>query len=158
MLDQALSLFGWPERVHKTLASHRPGSQVDDYFHFHLAYPGGLNVFVTGSLLTAAPVPAYVLHGTRGSLHKQRADVQESQLDQGLLPTAAPFGQEPAGAEGQLTLMHEAEATTSAVAAPRGNYSGLFDAVYQTIREGEPFPVRAEELRWQLEILAGPAA
>ncbi|UPL47941.1 Gfo/Idh/MocA family protein [Hymenobacter sublimis] len=158
VLDQALSLFGWPERVHKTLASHRPGSQVDDYFHFHLAYPGGLNVFVTGSLLTAAPVPAYVLHGTRGSLHKQRADVQESQLDQGLLPTAAPYGQEPAGTEGQLTLMHEAEATTSAVAAPRGNYSGLFDAVYQTIREGEPFPVRAEELRWQLEILAGPAA
>ncbi|MBC6698224.1 Gfo/Idh/MocA family protein [Hymenobacter puniceus] len=156
VLDQALSLFGQPERAHVTRASHRPGSRVDDYFHLHLQYPQGLNVFVAGSLLTAAPVPAYVLHGTRGSFQKSRADVQETQLDQGLLPTEAAYGHEPAGAEGTLTLVPEpGRFTTSTLPAPAGNYVGLFDAVHQTIRHGQPFPVRPEQLRWQLEVLAG---
>ncbi|NVO85150.1 Gfo/Idh/MocA family protein [Hymenobacter terrestris] len=155
VLDQALSLFGRPLRHHFSRASHRPGSRVDDYFHAHLHYPAGLHVFVAGSLLTAAPGPAYVLHGTLGSFQKNRADVQESQLIAGLSPTAASYGHEPAGAEGVLTLATEpGQFSTERLAAPAGNYIGLFEAVYQTIRHGQPFPVRAEELSWQLEILA----
>ncbi|MBT9393889.1 Gfo/Idh/MocA family oxidoreductase [Hymenobacter sp. NST-14] len=158
VLDQALSLFGRPEQSHFTRASHRPGSRVDDYFHAHLQYARGLNVFVTGSLLTAAPGPAYVLHGTQGSFQKSRADVQETQLDQGCPPTAPDYGQEPAGAAGTLTLATEpGRFTTASLPAPTGNYAGLFDAVYQTLRHDQPFPVRPEELRWQLEILQLPA-
>ncbi|MBX0288829.1 Gfo/Idh/MocA family oxidoreductase [Hymenobacter sp. HSC-4F20] len=154
VLDQTLSLFGRPERVHKTLSCHRPKSRVNDYFHFHLAYPGGLNVFVTGSLLTAAPVPAYVLHGTQGSFQKQRTDVQETQLDQGLLPTDTAYGLD--SSEGELTVVAETgEKTVTTLAALRGNYPGLFEAVYQTLINGAPYPIRIEELRWQLEILAG---
>lgn len=152
VLDQALSLFGRPERVHKTLASHRPGSRVDDYFHLHLSYPQGLNVFVMGSLLTAAAVPAYVLHGTEGSLHKTRTDVQEAQLDQNMLPTDPAYGLD--SSQGELTLMSEAaEKTLTMLATPRGNYPGLFEAVYHTLAHGQPYPIRAEQLRWQLEIL-----
>jgi scyllo-inositol 2-dehydrogenase (NADP+) len=154
VLDQALSLFGQPRQVRKTLASHRPGSRVDDYFHLHLSYSGGLNVFVVGSLLTAAPVPAYVLHGTQGSFHKHRTDVQETQLAEGLPPTAATYGLEPAGSEGMLTLIQpNGEKSTQLLAAPRGNYPALFAAVYQTIRHNYPFPIRPEELRWQLQAL-----
>ncbi|RPD47613.1 oxidoreductase [Hymenobacter sediminis] len=154
VLDQALSLFGRPERVHKTLSCNRPKSRVNDYFHFHLAYPGGLNVFVTGSLLTAAPVPAYVLHGTQGSFQKQRTDVQETQLDQGLLPTDAAYGLD--SSEGELTVVAETgEKSVTTLAALRGNYPGLFEAVYQTLINDAPYPIRIEELRWQLEILAG---
>ncbi|RSK44155.1 Gfo/Idh/MocA family oxidoreductase [Hymenobacter perfusus] len=156
VLDQALSLFGQPEHAHVTRASHRPGSRVDDYFHMHLQYPQGLNVFVAGSLLTAAAGPAYVLHGTLGSFQKSRADVQEAQLDQGQLPTAATYGHEPAGQEGTLTLVPApGETQVSRLAAPQGQYQDLFEAVHQTIRHGQPFPVRPEQLRWQLEMLAG---
>ena len=154
VLDQALCLFGQPQQVHKTLASHRPGSRVDDYFHLHLSYSNGLNVFVAGSLLMAAPVPAYVLHGTQGSFQKQRTDVQETQLVQGLQPTDAAYGMEPAGSEGILTLMQpNGEKSTHLLAASRGNYPALFEAVYQTLRHHQPFPVRPEELRWQLQTL-----
>ena len=154
VLDQALSLFGRPEQSRFTRASHRPTSRVDDYFHAHLQYPQGLNVFVTGSLLTAAPVPAYVLHGTQGSFQKSRADVQETQLDQGRLPTAPDYGHEAAGAEGTLTLATEpGQFAVTRLSAPTGNYEGLFEAVHQTIRHGKSFPVRSEELRWQLEVL-----
>ncbi|RFP63344.1 oxidoreductase [Hymenobacter lapidiphilus] len=154
VLDQALSLFGRPLRHRFTRASHRPGSLVDDYFQAHLEYPVGLNVFVAGSLLTAAPGPAYVLHGTAGSFQKTRADVQETQLVAGLSPTAASYGHEPAGAEGVLTLATEpGHFRTEQLAAPVGTYAGLFEAVHQTIRHGRAFPVSTEQLRWQLEIL-----
>ncbi|GAB3238639.1 Gfo/Idh/MocA family oxidoreductase [Hymenobacter seoulensis] len=152
VLDQALSLFGRPEAWHTTRASNRPGSRVDDYFHFHLTYPKGLNVFVTGSLLTAAPIPAYVLHGTLGSFQKQRTDVQEPQLDQGILPTDDQYGLDDS--IGTLTTISSPGAkTVTEIPAPRGNYPGLFEAVYQTLRHGAPYPIRAEELRWQLAIL-----
>ncbi|WP_019947919.1 Gfo/Idh/MocA family oxidoreductase [Hymenobacter aerophilus] len=156
VLDQALSLFGQPVRHRLTRTSHRPGSRVDDYFHAHLEYPAGLNVFVAGSLLTAAPGPAYVLHGMAGSFQKNRADAQETQLVAGLSPTAPGYGHEPAGAEGVLTLATEpGQFSTEQLPAPVGSYAGLFDAVYRTMRHGRAFPVRPEQLRWQLEILAG---
>ncbi|MBG8555683.1 Gfo/Idh/MocA family oxidoreductase [Hymenobacter guriensis] len=154
VLDEALSLFGRPERMQVAQASQRPGSRVVDFFHTHLTYAAGLQVFVTVSLLAAAPVPAYVLHGTQGSFQKRRADVQETQLAAGLLPTDATYGWEPAEAAGQLTLAEaNGQLSTTALEAPRGSYPALFEAVYQAIRHGQPYPVRAEELRWQLEIL-----
>jgi scyllo-inositol 2-dehydrogenase (NADP+) len=158
VLDQALSLFGRPGKVQKTLAHHRPGSRVDDYFHFHLSYPGGLNVFVSGSLLVAAPGPAYVLHGTQGSYRQHRTDVQETQLDQGLKPTEVAYGQDTPGSEGTLTVVQpDGEKSTTAVATPRGNYMGLFEAVYASLVHGQPFPVREEELFWQVQVLEQPA-
>ncbi|MBC8084257.1 MAG: Gfo/Idh/MocA family oxidoreductase [Hymenobacter sp.] len=154
LLDQALSLFGRPVEVRKTLGSFRPGSQVDDYFQLHLSYPGGLNVYLTSSLLVADPGPAFVLHGTRGSFRQARTDVQEAQLDRGLSPLDAAYGQPPAEAAGTLTEMSETgEKTVTAVGPPRGDYMSLFEAVYQALRRGQPYPVREEELRWQLEVL-----
>ncbi|TYZ07444.1 oxidoreductase [Hymenobacter lutimineralis] len=159
VLDEALSLFGRPQHVHVAQASQRPGSRVVDYFLAHLTYPAGLQVFVTVSLLAAAPVPAYVLHGTQGSFQKRRADVQEAQLAAGMRPTDAAYGWEPAEAAGQLTMVEaDGQFSHATLEAPRGNYSGLFEAVYQTIRHGQPYPVRPEELRWQLEILEQAAA
>ena len=154
LIDQAISLFGQPLGTHKTVGHYRPGTQVDDFFALHLRYPQGLNVWLTSSLLVAAPGPAYVLHGTLGSYQKPRADVQEAQLLSGLSPLAPGYGHELPGQEGRLTL--GALTPTLDPAAP-GNYLGLFEAVFQTIRHGRPYPVRAEEVAWQMEILEQPA-
>ncbi len=155
ILDQAISLFGRPSKFRKTFGSFRPNSRVADYFQLHLLYPSGLNVYLTTSLLVADPGPAYVLHGTRGSLRKGRTDVQEGQLDSSLSPLDAIYGLEPPEATGTLTIMSETGQKTVTPLAPlRGDYIGLFEAVYQTIRHGQPYPIREEELRAQLEILA----
>ena len=158
VIDQALSLFGRPLSARKTLGHYRPGTRVDDYFSLHLRYPAGLNVWVSSGLLIADPVPAYVLHGTRGSYQKGRTDVQEAQLLLGTSPLAPGYGHEKPGQEGRLTLADSAGArTTGPDPAAPGNYLGLFEAVYQTIRAGVPYPVGDEQLRWQLELLAQPA-
>lgn len=156
LLDQAISLFGQPLAVAKTQGTYRAHSQVDDYFHLHLRYPAGLNVLLTAGLLVADPGPAFVLHGTQGSYRKDRTDPQEAQLLAGMRPDDPAYGRERPGQEGRLTLaapdgtLH----TTPDAAAP-GSYAGLFEAVYQAIRHGQPYPITAAELAWQLEIIEG---
>ncbi len=159
LLDQALSLWGPPVRTTKTLARHRAGSEVDDFFSLELHYPAGLLVRLSASVFVAAPGPAYVLHATRGSYYKGRTDPQEAQLLAGLPPRAPTYGHEVAGQEGLLTrVLANGERTTTADPAAPGSYYGLFDAVYQTIRHGHAYPITAAALLSQLAILEQPAA
>ena len=154
LLDQIISLFGKPLKWFKTLRTFRPDSKEYDYMNVHLIYPGGLNVFVTASLLTAYPLPAFVLHGTQGSFVKDRVDVQEAQLDMEISPLDRSYGIEPDGAEGIMTTIDaEGNKSSSYHTAVKGNYNRLFDAVYAQIRKDEPYPVKEEEILWQLEIL-----
>jgi scyllo-inositol 2-dehydrogenase (NADP+) len=158
ILDQALSLFGKPLSAVKTLGSYRPGTQVDDFFSLHLRYPAGLNVWVSSGLLIADPVPAYVLHGTQGSYQKGRTDGQEAQLLQGISPLAPEYGHEKPSQEGRLTLAApDGTLTTTPDPAAPGDYMGLFEAVLQAIRHDVPYPIRAEQLLWQNELLEQPA-
>jgi len=153
LLDQVIDLFGKPNKSLKLLSSHREHSQVDDYFTFILSYENGLSVYVHGSLLVAQPLPAYVVHGTKGSFQKSRADVQETQLDRGMWPTDELFGLEPPGEEGLLTVIKNKQKHLSYKEALKGNYKGLFNAVYEQIRKDKPFPIKEEHIIWQMEIL-----
>ena len=155
-LDQALSLFGRPLAAERTLAVHRSNSQVPDFFNLHLTYPDGLHVYLTGNLLVADPGPAYILHGAQGSYRKDRTDPQEPQLLAGVKPLDAIYGHEQPGQEGRLTLAApDGTLTATADAAAPDSYMGLFEAVHQAIRHGQPYPITEEDLVWQLEILAG---
>lgn len=154
MLDQVISLFGKPIKAIKITGTHRPGSEVDDYFGFVLSYPNGLVAYVYGSLLVAQPLPGYVVHGVKGSFQKSRADVQETQLQQGLLPDDPVYGLEAPGEEGLLTVIcDDGKKQVSFVEALKGNYNLLFDAVYEQLRNGKDFPISAEEVIWQMELL-----
>ncbi|MFD2163217.1 Gfo/Idh/MocA family oxidoreductase [Paradesertivirga mongoliensis] len=156
LLDQIISLFGKPLKWHKILGVFRPESLVDDYMHIHLFYPRGLNVFVTANLLTAHPLPAFVLHGTQGSFIKERTDIQEEQLDKEISPLDPSYGVERDGSEGIFTTIDaKGNKSTRYNTALKGNYSRLFDAVYNQIRKNEPYPVKEDEILWQIEILEG---
>ncbi|MCB2378595.1 Gfo/Idh/MocA family oxidoreductase [Hymenobacter sp. BT635] len=154
LLDQAISLFGQPLKSRKTTGRFRTSTQVDDYFSIQLLY-SGFTVTVASGLLMADPLPAFVLHGTQGSFRKNRSDVQEAQLISGLSPLAPEYGIEPADQAGTLTVAGGNDVkTTTVLPAEKGDYTGLFDAVYQTIRHDVPYPIREEQLLWQNEILS----
>ena len=155
LLDQAISLFGPPLKVEKTQGSYREQSQVDDYISLHLHYPQGLHVYVSSSLLVADPGPAFIVHGTQGSYLKDRTDPQEAQLQAGMRPTDAAYGHEQPGQEGRLTLAApDGTLLATAEAAAPSTYMGLFEAVYQAIRHGKPYPVTQAQLEAQLAIIA----
>jgi predicted dehydrogenase len=158
LLDQVISLFGVPQRSRKVNGIYRPDSVVDDYVSWQLLYPDKLRVNVTSSLLTAEPVPSFILHGVNGSYLKARSDIQEAQLDQRMSPADPAYGMEPTGNEGLLVTMTGGVKNTEHVHAPKGDYRLLFEAVYNQIRNGKPFPVRKEEVIGQLKLLEMPSA
>jgi scyllo-inositol 2-dehydrogenase (NADP+) len=154
LIDQAISLFGRPLRFTKTSAIYREGSEVIDYFNYHLFYPHQLNVYLTSGLLIAEPLPSFVVHGTLGSYIKGRVDVQEAQLDGSLPPTDPAYGLEPAGSEGKLVTMGlDNKKTTEYIKSDRGQYMQLFEAVYHTIRNHALYPITEEHIAWQVELL-----
>lgn len=154
LIDNAIALFGRPLSFHKTTGIYREGSEVPDYFHYHLSYPNQLNVYLTAGLLMAEEQPGFVVNGTAGSFVKARTDVQEAQLDKGMMPDDAAYGIEPEGSEGKLVSMGvDNQKCTEPVPSLKGDYMQIFDAVYHTIRTNALFPVTEEHIAWQMEML-----
>lgn len=154
LLDQAISIFGKPDSFYKILGKNRKDTKVDDYFSIHLSYPDSVNVFVHANLLLVDPLPAFVVNGSSGSLHKRRTDIQEEQLLKYMKLDNPAYGIEAEGNEGKLTLIdEEGNKTTHGVPSRRGNYLPLFEAVYQSIVNDAIYPVSRDQVITQLEIL-----
>jgi len=154
LLDQAISLFGEPDSFQKIAGYNRPGTQVDDYFSIHLSYPNSVNVFVHSSMLIVDVQPSFVLHGQDGSFIKERADVQEEQLLKGIKPNDPGFGVEARGKEGKLTLIDKnGDKTQELISSETANYLAIFEDIYQSLVNDQPFPVEEQQVLTQLEIL-----
>lgn len=127
LVDQALLLFGVPDRVDADLAALRPGAPVEDWAHCVLQYPGR-RVVLQASMLVAGGSPRFAVHGTRGSAVKELPDQQEAQLRAGLLPDAEGWGVDP-----DPILLHDGEGNIERVPAPTGaqqrSYTGVRDAI-----------------------------
>jgi scyllo-inositol 2-dehydrogenase (NADP+) len=154
LLDQAISLFGKPIQYHKILGKHREHTKVDDYFAIQLSYPNDLYVFLTSSMLVADIPPAFVVNGMMGSFSKNHADVQEMQLLKGMKPTHPQYGIEDPADAGKLTLVTpDGEKKTTIIPSEKGDYNGIFEAVYQNIINNVPYPITEADVLAQLEIL-----
>ncbi len=134
LIDQALYLFGLPESVNASFATLREGGQTDDWAHVQLNYKR-LRVVLHASLLVSGGGPRSVLHGTRGSWAKFGADVQERQLQSGMLPGDPAFGYDASPG----IVYDGASGTQREVPSPRGDQSGFYAAMRDAIRgEGAP--------------------
>lgn len=156
VLDQAIAMFGTPNRFYKRLCKLRPDTQVDDFCSIQLSYPDNLEVYVAASLVTMKLPAAFRFYAQKGSYEKWRSDVQEDQLKAGLKPLDPGFGVPSENSNGFLSFRRQAEIASSSLAEHPSNYLGLFDAVYQSIREGIPYPVTREQMMTQIRILAAP--
>lgn len=153
-IDGIISLFGIPIKWSKHSSFIRPDTQVSDYEHIHLLYPNNLQVFVTISLLVADPQPAFIVNGTMGTFKKNRTDVQENQLNEGMQPDNLLFGVELPKSEGILTTIDaNGLKTQEKITAQKASYMNIFEDVYQTLRLGKDYPVTEEQIIAQLEIL-----
>ena len=134
LIDQALYLFGLPESVNASFATLREGGLTDDWAHVQLNYKR-LRVVLHASLLVSGGGPRSALHGTRGSWAKFGADVQERQLQSGMLPGDPAFG-----VDASPGIVYDgASGVQTEVPAPRGHQSGFYAAMRDAINgEGAP--------------------
>lgn len=146
LLDQALQLFGMPAAVFADITAMRPGSEVDDYFEVLLYYPSK-RVRIKGSYLVKEPLPGYILHGRKGSFIKPKTDVQEAQLQAGMLPNDPLYGIEPAGERGLLHAEVDGITRKEYLPSLKGNYMDFYEGVYQAIRHDAALPVLASQAR-----------
>ena len=155
LLDQVIYLFGNPVSWKKTLGHFRPNSQVDDYARIDLEFPNNLQVCLTMSMLVADPQPAFILHGSKGSFVKHRANRQEEQLIGGMDLHDVTFGSERSADVGHLTTFRtdKTKIRQEVVSTP-SSYMKLFDDVFNTIRHEKAFPITTPQILKQIEILA----
>ena len=144
LIDQALQLFGMPQAVFADIAAMRPVSQVDDYFEVLLYYPSS-RVRIKGSYQVREALPGYVLHGSKGSFIKPKTDMQEAQLQAGMLPTDAAYGIEPETEKGLLHTEVDGNIIKEYIPSHNGNYTDYYEGIYQSIRNNAPLPVTATE-------------
>jgi predicted dehydrogenase len=147
LVDQALLLFGLPERVGGVMARQRPGTEADDWCQIQLDY-GRLQVSLSASLLVAGGIPRFAAHGTAGSWVKHGLDVQEDQLRAGLLPDDTEWGRDPRPAH----HYRDGGAGTECP-VPAGDYPSYYRGVRDAILELGPNPVTPAQAVATLAVL-----
>lgn len=145
LIDQALTLFGMPQKVFGDIRIVRPISRVDDYFELLLYYTHNLRVRLHSSYLVREPGPGFILHGSKGSFLKSRADIQEAALVAGNMPQGPSWGHEPEGEQGLLHTAKNGTVVREQVRTMPGNYHAFYAGLYQAIRNGAPSPVPASD-------------
>ena len=159
VVDQAVLLFGEPERVWADVRALRDGSPQDDFFELHLFYaaaragrlpglvaPPRSKAVLRSTMLAAANDLKFVIHGLAGSFVKSGLDGQEAALCAGG-PVAPPadggaLWEEPEAFFGMLTT---AAGAVEAVPSLRGvSYSAMYDAFAASCRA--PAPLAAQEV------------
>jgi predicted dehydrogenase len=144
LIDQALQLFGKPEKIFADIRIIRPNSKVDDYFELLLYYPK-LRVRLKASYIVREALPGYILHGLKGSFIKPKTDIQETLLKEGVIPGKKNWGTEPETEKGLLHTEIKGKEVIEFITSEQGNYSDYYNAIYEAIRNNQPLPVTAEE-------------
>jgi predicted dehydrogenase len=151
LVDQALSLFGWPEWISADITGQRPGAQTDDYFHAVLGY-GPLRVILHSSMMTTISGPVMEVQGSRGAYVKFGMDTQEDMLKAGRIPGDAGWGADP-GVSAFTPVADDLPGAAEAIPVIPGNYLAYYEAVAKTIRENAPNPVTGADALKVMKLL-----
>ena len=90
LIDQALQLFGTPDRWTADLGVQRARAAVDDYFEMTLWY-GRMRCILSASISVAGARPRFAVHGTLGSYVTVGVDPYEAALRAGEHPRDPAF-------------------------------------------------------------------
>ena len=152
LVDQGIQLFGMPESVFSDIFIARQISKVEDYMEVLLFYKS-LRVRLRGSYQVREALPAFILHGSKGSFIKSRADTQEERLVKGETPDAPDWGIEPENAKGILHSEVNGKVVREYINSERGNYMVYYDQLYKALRDDGPLPVTADDGRKVIHVI-----
>ena len=144
LVDQALQLFGWPQALFADVWKMRNEVKAKDYFEILLYYPS-MRVRLKATCIARETVPAYTLHGMKGSFLQQRSDLQETRLNAGVTPSLETWCPPPAQPDGILHTEINGEEIYSHLTSIPGNYMGYYDDVYKALTGVARNPVPAED-------------
>lgn len=153
LIDQALCLFGEPKEVYADVRTQRQHSQVADYFEVVLQFQK-VKAILKASMLVRENGPHFILHGTEGSFVKYGMDVQEDALKAGQLPhNTLNWGIEPEQQWGTLNTNVKGLHFKGKLQSKTGDYTGLYQNVYQAILGQEELEVKPQQARNTIRVI-----
>lgn len=152
LVDQTLQLFGWPNGVFADIITLRTGVESNDYFEMLLYYPR-MRARLKATVVAREALPAYVLHGMKGSYHQQRSDLQESELLKGTVPGINDWCPSPDQPDGILHTEIDGQIVKKLTKTTSGNYMNYYEDVYQALVNGAPNPVPVSDAIKSMTIL-----
>ncbi|KAG8689760.1 hypothetical protein FRC08_010791 [Ceratobasidium sp. 394] len=161
LIDQALQLFGRPDRLTGFIQNLRGfgGSAVDDTFLIHLHYdrqPFPVRATVAASSLSVKKAQLrFNVRGTKGSFEKRGLDPQEDQLKaRKPAPLDPQFGREAETIFGILDTVTEGGAVrTETVISEKGAYNLLFENLANAISSGTEPQVKFEQSAAVIQVI-----
>jgi len=152
-LDQVISYFGRPDDVHYEVRQLLGDDRMNDYFDLDLFY-GRMKVSVKSSYFRLKERPSFVVYGKKGVFVKETKDRQEEHLKMFYMPENEDFGIDLPEHYGTLTYMDdEGVFHEEKVVSEIGDYSRVYEDIYETLINGKPKAVKDEETLLQIEML-----
>lgn len=152
-LDQVISYFGKPDKIHYDVRQLLGKGRMNDYFDLDLYY-GTLKVSIKSSYFRVKERPSFIVYGDKGCFIKASKDRQEEHLKLFYLPGSPGFGIDRIEDYGILSYYdNEGNYHEEKVVSEVGDYGNVFDGLYETIIEGKEPRVKDEQTLLQMEIL-----
>jgi predicted dehydrogenase len=127
LVDQALQLFGLPDRIQANLAHQRAASTADDWAHVVLDY-GERRAVLHAGMFAAGGTQRFIVHGEAGSLVKKGTDPQERQLLSGMRPGEAGWG-----VDADALLVYDRSGAQSIVPATNGDQRRYYASIVNAL-------------------------
>ncbi|MGM0168428.1 oxidoreductase NAD-binding Rossmann fold protein [Enterococcus sp. AZ135] len=152
-LDQVISYFGEPDDIHYEVRQILGEGRMNDYFDLDLFY-GRIKVSVKSSYFRLKERPSFIVYGKKGVFVKETKDRQEEHLKIFHMPKNQDFGIDLPEHYGTLTYMDdEGVYHEEKVVSEIGDYSRVYEGVYESIINGKEKIVKDEETLLQIEML-----
>jgi predicted dehydrogenase len=151
-LDQVISYFGKPDRVHYDVRQLLGEGRFNDYFDIDMYY-GVLKVSVKSSYFRAKSRPSFIIYGKKGVFEHYKKDKQEEHLKLFYMPGSQGFGEDTIDDYGTLTYYDENGYHEEKVVSVKGDYAYYYDALYETIKNNKEMLVKEEQTLLQLQML-----
>jgi predicted dehydrogenase len=152
-LDQVISYFGKPDRIHYDVRQLLGQGRMNDYFDLDMYY-GKLKVSVKSSYFRLKERPSFVVYGKKGSFLKETKDRQEEHLKRFYMPDNKDFGVDTIQHYGVITYIDkEGTIHEEIVKSVNGDYGRVYDDLYESIMNGRAKTITDEQTLLQMEIL-----
>lgn len=153
LIDQAVDLFGIPEKITCMMGIQRPNGKVIDHFELIMHYEK-TKVTLKAGMLVKEIGPHFIVHGDKGSFIKYGMDVQEEALKKGLNPgNSENWGIEPENLWGCIHMINEGVTIKGKVESEEGDYRDFYRNVYNAINEEEELWVHAKQAKNTIKII-----
>lgn len=155
LVDQAVQLFGFPEKLFADVFSMKGEAYANDYFEILLYYKNDLRVRLKSSVFTKEDHFAYKLHGDKGSFLQERTDNQENELVAGAVPNYGKEWMQPLKeSDGILTYLNGNSETERVLTSSEfGNYMNYYQQIYEHIVFGYALPSLGNEVVQNMKII-----